>query len=77
VKVEYTAHGLIFRKVSDAYIDIWFEGDSGAPFVNIGILDYATGKSTVSTDDELAAEAEEWWAENQDDMAGYLEQHIG
>lgn len=77
MKVEYTAHGLTFRKVSDSYIDVWFEGDSGHPFINIGILDYSTGESTVNTHDELVAEAEEWWTENKDDMPGYLEQHIG
>jgi hypothetical protein len=65
----YTAHGLVFRKVSASNIDVWFEGDSGAPFTTIG--------TRVSRHHELVAEAEQWWADNRDDINKHLENHVG
>jgi hypothetical protein len=76
--LEYFAYGLLFRKMSGAYVDVWFQNDSGAPFTNIGIWDYATNKSTVNTCDELVTVAEKWWAEGgRDDIGKYLEGHVG
>lgn len=78
----YTAGGVTFVWGGGPYVDQYWadawtlRGEDATAFSAINVWDYATGKATIATQDELATACDEWLEENTEDLGKYLENSL-